>query len=238
MKDGPDIARIASLIGEPARANILAALMAGRALTARECAAEACVAASTASAHLNQLVEARLLVVEVQGRHRYYRIAGADVAEAVEALMGLAARIGSTRSRPGPRDPAMRKARYCYDHLAGEVATALHAKLIADGLLVAAADGLAVSATGRARFVAQGIDLAELEARPRPLCRSCLDWSERRPHLAGSLGAAIAQLAVKRGWCRREAGTRAVTFAPGGAKALLALADGTSAAAGPKSARG
>lgn len=225
MKDGPDIARLGTLIGDPGRANILAALMAGRALTARECGTEAGVAASTASGHLAQLVAARLLVVEVQGRHRYYRIAGPDVAEAVEALMGLAARIGLARTRPGPRDPALRRARYCYDHLAGETATTLYARLIENGLIAATADGLALTVPGRARFIAEGVDLAMLEAKSRPVCRACLDWSERRPHLAGGLGAAIAELALRRGWCRRADGSRVVTFAPGGDAALLAIAE-------------
>lgn len=224
MKDGPDIARLGSLIGEPARANILAALMAGRALTARECASEAGVAASTASAHLTLLVEARLLLVEVQGRHRYFRIAGPDVAEAVEALMGLAARVGLSRTRPGPRDPAMRRARFCYDHLAGEVATTLYASLIGNGLIAATADGLALTPDGRQRILAEKIDLASLEARARPVCRACLDWSERKPHLAGSLGAAIAELALRRGWCRRENGSRAVVFSPSGMRSLLGIA--------------
>ncbi len=233
MKDGPDIARLGSLIGDPARANILAALMAGRALTAGECASEAGIAAPTASGHLARLVEARLLLVEVQGRHRYYRIAGPDVAEAVEAMMGLAARVGLTRTRPGPRDPVMRAARFCYDHLAGAAATGLYARLVENGLLAASAsaEGVALTPQGRARLVAEGIDIAALEAKARPLCRACLDWSERRPHLAGGLGAAIAQTALARSWLRRERGSRAVTFAPGGERALLALA-------GPAGSRG
>ncbi len=224
MKDGPDIARLGSLLGDPARANILAALMAGRALTAGECAAEAGVSAPTASGHLARLVEARLLLVEVQGRHRYYRIAAPDVAEAVEAMMGLAARVGLVRTRPGPRDAAMRAARFCYDHLAGEAATALYAAMVENGLVAASAEGVALTLRGRAHFVAEGLDVAALEARPRPVCRSCLDWSERRPHLAGSLGAAIAQLGTARGWFRRESASRAVVFSPAGRAALLALA--------------
>lgn len=225
MRDGPDIARLAALIGDPARASILAALMAGRSLTAGECAREAGVTASTASGHLTQLVDARLLIVEVQGRHRYYRISGPDVAEAVETLMGLAARVGLSRTRTGPRDPALRRARFCYDHLAGEVAVALYARLIDNGLVAAAADGLVVTPRGRARFAAEHIDLSSLESRSRPLCRSCLDWSERRPHLAGSLGAAVAEMAIQRGWCRKEQNSRAVTFRHGGVEALLAVAD-------------
>jgi DNA-binding transcriptional ArsR family regulator len=224
MKDGPDIARLGALIGDPARANILAALMAGRALTAGECAAEAGVSAQTASGHLAQLAEARLLLVEAQGRHRYHRIAGPEVAEAIEALMGLAARVGLRRTRPGPGDAALRHARTCYDHLAGAVATAFYARLAENGLIAASPEGIALTAAGRGRFMAEGIDLADLEARPRPLCRACLDWSERRPHLAGALGTALLRHAEARGWCRRQAGSRAVIFAPGGEARLLALA--------------
>ena len=225
MKSGPDIAALASLIGDPARANILAALMGGKALTAGECAAEAGISAPTASGHLAKLLDADLLVVLVQGRHRYFNIAGPDVAEAIETLMGLAARVGLKRTRPGPREATMRNARFCYDHLAGDVATALFARLVDRGLLVAKPEGVGLSPLGRSRFLAEGIDIAALESKPRSLCRACLDWSERRPHLAGSLGAAIARLAIERGWCRRETASRAVHFSPGGEQALLGLAE-------------
>lgn len=224
MKSGPDIAALASLIGDPARANILAALMGGKALTAGECAAEAGISAPTASGHLAKLMDAGLLVVLVQGRHRYFSLAGPDVAEAIETLMGLAARVGLKRTRPGPREATMRKARFCYDHLAGEVATALFARLVDHGFLAAKPEGVGLSPLGRSRFLAEGIDIAALESKPRPLCRACLDWSERRPHLAGSLGAAIARLAMERGWCRRETASRAVHIPPRGAEALLGLA--------------
>ena len=225
MKNGPDIAALASLIGDPARANILAALMGGKALTAGECAAEAGISAPAASGHLAKLLEAGLLVVLVQGRHRYYNLAGPDIAEAVETLMGLAARVGLKRTRPGPREATMRKARFCYDHLAGETATTLFACLVDRGLLVAKPEGIGLSLRGRSRFLAEGIDLAALESKPRPLCRACLDWSERRPHLAGTVGAAIAKFAIERGWCWREAASRAVHFSPAGERALLGLAE-------------
>lgn len=224
MKNGPDIAALASLIGDPARANMIAALMGGKALTAGECAAEAGISAPAASGHLAKLLDAGLLVVLVQGRHRYYNLAGPDVAEAVETLMGLAARVGLRRTRPGPREATMRHARFCYDHLAGDVATALFARLVDRDLLVAKPEGLGLSPLGRSRFLAEGIDIAALESKPRSLCRACLDWSERRPHLAGSLGSAIARLAIERGWFRRETASRAVQFSPGGEQALLALA--------------
>lgn len=225
MKHGPDVSVLAALLGDPARANIVAALMAGRALTAGECAAEAGLSAQAASAHLARLLDAGLLVVMAQGRHRYFSLAGPDVAEAVETLMGLSARIGLQRTRPGPRDAAMRQARFCYDHLAGETATLLFSRLVERALLIASPDGLGLSMAGRAHFQRQKIDIAALETRARPLCRACLDWSERQPHLAGSLGAAIAATAIERHWCRRDAESRVVRFAPGGVEALLALAD-------------
>ena len=224
MKNGPNIAALASLIGDPARANILAALMGGKALTAGECAAEAGISAPAASGHLAKLLDAGLLVVLVQGRHRYFNLAGPDVAEAIETLMGLAARVGLKRTRPGPREAAMRKARFCYDHLAGDVATTLFAHMVDHRLLVARPEGLGLSPAGRLRLLSEGIDIAALEGKPRQLCRVCLDWSERRLHLAGSLGAAIARLAIERRWCRREEASRAVHFSPGGEQALLAMA--------------
>ena len=120
MKEGPDVALIASLIGDPGRANILLTLLGGQAMTASELACEAGVTPQTASGHLARLLDGRLLHVEKQGRHRYFRLAGADVAAAIEALLGLAAKVGERRARLGPNDPALRRARVCYDHLAGE----------------------------------------------------------------------------------------------------------------------
>ncbi len=223
MKDGPVIASLASLIGDPARANMLAALMSGKALTAGELAQEAGVMPQTASGHLARMTEAGLLFVEVQGRHRYYRLAGPDVAEAIETLMGLAARLGHIRTQPGPRNPALRHARICYDHLAGERGTAMHDVFVQQGLLVATEGGLGLSSRGRSRFVAEGIDIKALEGRRRPLCRACLDWSERRHHLAGSLGAALTQLILSRGWARRDKDSRVVLFSPAGAKSFDAF---------------
>jgi DNA-binding transcriptional ArsR family regulator len=223
MKEGPDIAGLAALIGDPARANILSALMAGLALTAGELAGEAGVTPQTASGHLARLVAAGLLLVEVQGRHRYYRIAGPDVAEALETLLVLAERTGRVRARPGPRDEALRAARRCYDHLAGTAGVALYDALVSGGDLVAAPDGLATSAAGRARFAAFGIDMAALEGRRRPVCRACLDWSERRTHLAGSLGAALLQAFVSRGWASADRKSRAIVFTPKGRAAFEAF---------------
>lgn len=223
MREGPDLASLASLIGDPARANMLTALMSGMALTAGELAREANVTAQTASTHLGKLKDARLVVMEVQGRHRYFRLAGQDVAGALEGLMELAARTGRMRTRPGPRDQAMRQARVCYDHLAGEAGVAMHEAFVSQGLVVATSDGLGLSASGRSHFLAEGIDLALLERRGKTVCRACLDWSERRHHLAGPLGAQLLQLVFRRGWAIRDEGGRAVRFSANGRQAFQAF---------------
>lgn len=222
LRHGPDIARAASLIGDPARAAMLAALMDGRALTATELATEAGVTRSTASAHLARLREGGILAEAKQGRARYFRLAAPEVALALEALMGVAAR-GPARVRPGPKEPALRRARLCYDHLAGEAAVALYDDLVAAGALSQGPEGEpALTRAGAARFAAAGIDVASLARGRRPLCRACLDWSERRSHLAGALGAALWTRIEAQGWARREA-ARAVRFAPQG-EALLRAA--------------
>lgn len=212
MKEGPNIATIAALIGDPARANMLTALMDGRALTVSELAAAGGIALPTASGHLTRLEAAGLLTAEKQGRHRYLRLSGTDVADTLEALMGLAQRTGAVRVRTGPRDAALREARVCYDHLAGERAVALAASLAARGLM---ADE-ALTDVGRVWFAERGF--AKGDGR-RPFCRTCLDWSERRHHLGGALGAAILDRALTKGWARRGEG-RVVAFLPRGAAAF------------------
>jgi DNA-binding transcriptional ArsR family regulator len=223
MKEGPDLAGLAALIGDPARANILTALMSGMALTAGELAREANVAAPTASAHLARLKEARLVVMEVQGRHRYFRLAGQDVAGALEGLMELAARTGRLRTRPGPRDQALRDARVCYDHLAGRAGVAMHEAFVSQGFVVATGDGLGLTAAGRSRFQADGLDIDALDRRGRTVCRGCMDWSERRHHLAGPLGAQLLNLVFRRHWARRDEAGRAVLFTPYGRRAFAAF---------------
>jgi DNA-binding transcriptional ArsR family regulator len=218
MKEGPIIASVAALIGDPARANILTALMDGRALTASELAEAAGIASPTASGHLAKLVAADLLAVEKQGRHRYFRLSGADVAEVLESLMGLAQRTGAVRVRTGPRDEALREARVCYDHLAGEQGVALLAGLLERKLLFAS-DTPRLTGKGRSTFDAMGIDIANLERKRRPVCLHCLDWSERRHHLGGGLGAAILNRAIELGWIKRGEG-RTVLFTASGRTAF------------------
>jgi DNA-binding transcriptional ArsR family regulator len=216
MKHGPQIARIAALIGDPARANMLTALMDGGALTASELALEAGITKQTASSHLAKLGEAGLLAAAAQGRHRYYRLAERDVADLLEGLMALAARRGATRTRPGPKEPALRHARVCYDHLAGDLGVRLCDTLISRGWLAEARGAVSLTRRGEERLCGLGLDLAALARSRRPMCRLCLDWSERRHHLAGALGAAILDHVYTAGWARRARGSRAVEFTPVG----------------------
>ena len=216
MKEGPVISTIAALIGDPARANMLTALMDGRALTVSELAAAANVALPTASGHLTKLDAAGLLKAEKQGRHRYYRLSGADVGEVLEGLMGLAERTGATRVRTGPKDAALRQARLCYDHLAGERGVAMLAAMQARGF-IKGDDVLRLTEPGRTFVGEFGIALDTLERGKRPVCLACLDWSERRNHLGGALGAAMLAKMIERRWARDE-GNRVVSFSPDGSR--------------------
>lgn len=225
MKDGPDIARVAALIGDPARANMLTALMGGRALTASELAQEAGVTAQTASSHLARLAEGGLIRQRKQGRHRYHQLASAEVAALLESLMGLAAGVGHLRRRPGPRDPAMRRARVCYDHLAGEMGTMMFESMLARGYLRRVDD--AITLTDAGRDFARGFLQAEPGERSRaPLCRECLDWSERRSHLAGHLGRAMLARLTGLGWARRDPDSRVIRFSPEGERQFRAMFSG------------
>jgi DNA-binding transcriptional ArsR family regulator len=220
MKDGPDIARIAALIGDPARANMLTALMSGKAVTATELAEEAGVTAQTASSHLSKLDQGGLLRLRKQGRHKYFSLASDDVARVLEGLMGLAAGSGHLRSRTGPKDSALRKARVCYSHLAGDMGIRLFDSLVHRKFLRADSANLDLSEKGRAFVNDFGIEIDRLVSQKKPLCRECLDWSERRSHLAGSLGRAFLSRIEDKGWAKRERGTRIVRFSPAGEKAF------------------
>lgn len=223
MKEGPDIAHVAALAGDPARANMLVAMLGGKALTASELAAEAGVMPQTASSHLAKLEHGGLIARLSQGRHRYFRLAGEDVAALMESLMGVAARAGHLRTRPGPQDPTMRKARVCYDHLAGEMGVRLYDSL-ATRRCFAIRDGkLSLSRDGRKLVEEIGIALDGLARGRRPLCRGCLDWSVRREHLAGALGAAFLDRFYALGWATRDRGSRAVLFHPRGERAFEKL---------------
>ena len=223
MKDGPNIARIASLVGDPARSDALTALMTDRALTATELAAIAGITKQTMSAHLSKLVEAALVAVEQQGRHRYFRLADEDVAGLLESLMGVAFRTGAVRILSSPREPALRKARICYDHLAGEVGVTVYEALLRHRVLEMSQKGLRLSESGVHWFGRLGINTDAAARQRRTFCRSCMDWSERKFHLAGSLGAALLSRFYDLGWARRDRSSRVIRFTPKGERGLSDL---------------
>lgn len=209
-----DLASIAALVGDPSRAAMLTALMDGRAHTATELALRAGVTPSTASSHLSRLTAGGLLAIARQGRHRYYRIPSPEVAAAIEGLMSIAPPAPAPRT--GPPDPALRRARVCYDHLAGEAGVRLLERMRENGLLRGGDDAMELTPEGEAWCGRAGIDLAALRARRRRMCRSCLDWSERRTHLAGALGSALLDRLLALRWARREPGARTVVLSPRG----------------------
>ena len=225
MMNTNQIAHIASLVGEPARTAMLMELLDGRSLTAHELAGAGNVSPQTASRHLALLVEGGLLRVEQHGRHRYHRLASADVARVLEGITQLAAQNAPPVRRavvPGPKDAAMRMARSCYDHIAGRLGVAIAQHLVADGSI--AFDGEAGHVTDKAGTVLArlGIDLASLSGTStrRPYCRPCLDWSERRFHVAGQLGTLICAHCLDSGWLMRRQGMRALEITHKGVVAL------------------
>ena len=222
MKYGPDVSAIAGLVGDPARSYMIMALMSGLSLSATELAREAGVTPSTATGHLKKLHATGLVTSTKRGRHRYFRVAHPDVADAIEALIAVAARVGHVRTRPGPEDEAMRHARSCYDHLAGRLAVDLFERWVAHRLLRWRGPLVYLTRKGRHIVTARGIELDPLERNRRPLCRTCVDWSERQHHLGGALGAAILGYAVERGWAIRTAHTRKIRFGALGEKRFLA----------------
>jgi DNA-binding transcriptional ArsR family regulator len=223
MQDGPNITTIAALLGDHARAQALTVLLGGQALTATELADAAGVTRQTISTHLAQLVDAGLLAVAPQGRHRYFRIADASVAGMLETLMGVAA---ATRpARTGPRDAALRRARVCYDHLAGELGVLVYGRLAQSGAFALAPGGMELTPGGAQRIAMLGIPTSAAPGTRRPFCRGCLDWSERRDHLAGTLGAALLVKFEERGWVKRVPRSRALAVSAAGEAALLAWLD-------------
>ncbi len=222
MSETLDIARVGALMGDPSRASMLMALMSGEALTATELAFRAGVALPTASGHLAQLVDGGLLAVAKQGRHRYYRLAGPTVAHAVETMSELAIEVFPSPRRVMPEDAPLRRARTCYDHLAGRLGVALAEGLVRRRVLRHSDGELALvrRGSGEALLNDWGIDVQALEHSRRPIVRTCIDWTERRPHLAGALGAAIVGRFLETGWIRRRRDDRAVTVTPLGQRHL------------------
>ncbi|HET7282104.1 MAG TPA: helix-turn-helix transcriptional regulator [Sphingomicrobium sp.] len=219
MTNGPYIAEAASLIGDPARANMLAALVGGHAMTATELGLSAGVAASTASGHLAKLLEGRLVSVTSTGRHRYFRLASPGVARVLEDLMALAT-DGPPRHRPKSRcDDAMARARTCYDHLAGKLGVALADSMASRGLIILSDDGGLITDAGGDFLSDLGVELQTKKVR-RTLCRPCLDWSERRWHVGGAVGAALADRCFALGWTERRSDSRAITITAAGERAF------------------
>jgi DNA-binding transcriptional ArsR family regulator len=228
----PAIAGTAALIGDAARADVLTALLAGRALSATELAGVAGVAKSTISVHLKKLLGGGLVSVTPRGRNKYFRLSHPDVARALESLMGVASRTGAERVRVAPTDAALRKARVCYDHLAGELGVSIYGNLLGRGALVASPwpgrgrAAVELTPAGERLMRSLGIDLDALRAQRRAFGLACLDWSERSHHLAGALGAALLRRITELRWARPAKGSRALLFSPAGEAALRRAFDG------------
>jgi DNA-binding transcriptional ArsR family regulator len=217
MQGDADLAVVGAAIGEPARALMLNALLGGRALPASELARIGGVAPSTASAHLAKLAEAGLIAVEANGRHRYHRLASDDVAHALEVLAMIAPPLEVKSLRAANRAGAERVARSCYDHLAGQLGVAVTDRLVELGALER--DSLALR--DPRPLATLGIDAEQLRGR-RPLTRACLDWTERRPHVAGQVGAAVLGALFERRWVKRAPSGRALTVTAAGEEGLRA----------------
>jgi DNA-binding transcriptional ArsR family regulator len=222
VKGDVDVAAPAALIGEPARAALLLALTEEAALPASELAARARIAPSTASEHLARLVAGGLIIGERQGRHRYFRLADPAVAKAIEALSLIAPERAVRSLREAAVGDAIRRARTCYDHLAGRLGVELTSALERDRVLLHDDGGYSLGPPAPARLEELGIDLDELAQQRRPLVRPCLDWSERRRHVAGALGAALATRLFELGWLTRRDQNRSVEVTSLGRARLLA----------------
>jgi DNA-binding transcriptional ArsR family regulator len=216
------IAEIAALIGDPARTNILAALMDGRALTSTELSYVARVSPQTASGHLAKLSTAGILAMEKQGRHRYYRLASPLIGQMLESIMVVAgAQIMLRPPRPSRLDAEMRMARTCYDHVAGRLGVALADTLLGRGHVAFLEDGGEVTKAGFAFLSELGVALDDGKRAGRVFCRPCLDWSERRPHIAGSVGARLCERYLELGWVRRLESSRALEITSKGRQGLI-----------------
>jgi DNA-binding transcriptional ArsR family regulator len=221
MVAAANMVEVAALVGDTARATILAALMGGQALTATELAFQARISRQTASEHLARLTAARLIVMTRQGRFRYYRIASPLVAQMLESMKAVAAIEVPSRYQPRSiQDDALRSARTCYDHLAGRLGVAIADALIARGRIELTDEGGAVTDAGEKFFAAFGADLYAKPRSKRVFCRPCLDWSERRLHVAGLVGAEICRRCLELGWVARQRDTRAVRITAAGAIGL------------------
>lgn len=226
MVAAANMVEVAALVGDTARATMLAALMGGQALTASELASLAGISRSTASGHLGKLINARLLTVTQKRRNRYYRIASPLVARMLESIKAVAALETPPRYQPrSAQDDALRFARTCYDHLAGRLGVAIADGLVAKRYVVLGEDGGEVTASGKRFLTEFGADLRSKSGSRRIFCRACLDWSERRYHVAGLVGAEIWRCCRERNWLTRARHTRAVRVTPAGQTGLRRIFD-------------
>jgi DNA-binding transcriptional ArsR family regulator len=225
MHAAPQMAEVAALVGDPARANILCALLDGRALTATELAFAAGVSPQTTSGHLAKLHSAQLIALCKQGRHRYYRLAGAHVGQMLESIMTVAM-VGPQRYQPRAKaDDQVRHARTCYDHLAGRLGVGIADCLVARDFVILGNEAGEVTEPGAAFLERIGVDLSEARAKRRVFCRPCVDWTERRPHIGGAVGAALATRCFELKWIERPRDGRAVIITPAGHQALAEVFD-------------
>ena len=212
----PKISLVAQLIGDTARSKMLTALMGGKALTATELAIEADITPQTASSHLSKLFKGELVVVRKQGRHKYFQLKNTQVAELLEALLNLSANIQTPHIKTGPRDPGLKNARVCYDHLAGELGVALYDALVSSKYIIDQSHETILTDKGRVFFQGQGFDFNAQKKSRRPICKSCLDWSERRNHLSGVLGQWILSDIFNKNWATKDPDSRSLRFSKKG----------------------
>lgn len=217
------ITHIAAMIADQARANMLLALLSGRALTASELAIEADITAQTASSHLAKMLQHNLLQVQKQGRHKYFQLHNPEIARLLETLLVISETSISNKVKTGPACPSLRQARVCYDHIAGKVGVEIFDGLLQQNILELHQQAAALTPTGKAFFIQLGADIEQLEKKRRPLCRACLDWSERRSHLAGSVGQWVLEFVLTKKWAKRDLDSRALHFSDSGYKKLRKL---------------
>jgi DNA-binding transcriptional ArsR family regulator len=214
----PNISFIAGLIGDSTRSSMLTALLGGKALTATELATEADVTAQTASSHLAKLVDGDLLVVRKQGRHRYFQLRDVEVAELLEKLLNITSSAANSKTITGPKDPDLKTARVCYDHLAGKYSVAVYDSLAQNGHINDRSDETVLTESGKQFFKELGVDFDSYQKTKRPLCKSCLDWSERRNHLAGILGQWVLDDIFNKKWAIKNLDSRTIQFSQKGLK--------------------
>jgi DNA-binding transcriptional ArsR family regulator len=223
VSNAPQIAEVAALVGDPARANMLCALLGGRALTATELAFAAGVSPQTTSGHLGKLHTARLLVLIKQGRHRYYRLAGPHVGQMLESIMNVAL-TGPPRFQPKSKlDEKLRRARTCYDHIAGALGVGISDRLTEREFVILGDEAGEVTQAGAEFLSKLGVDLSGARARRRVFCRPCVDWTERRPHIGGAVGAALASRFFELKWIERVHDNRVLTITSAGRRGLMEI---------------